>query len=188
MVWHFLIDIPWIVCIAVWVVGALKTRRTESKEPVSSRSLTLVLLILGYSLVFSNVAKFGFLGERFMPHTWLLRTTGVVLTWVGIGLAVWARLHLGAYWSARVTIKENHQLIRTGPYARLRHPIYSGLGLAIFGSVLVIDTWGGLLGVLLVGTAYWIKARKEEFMLAAQFGEAFQEHCRRTGFLFPKLG
>jgi protein-S-isoprenylcysteine O-methyltransferase Ste14 len=186
--WYYLIDLPWIICIAVWVAGALKTRRTASKEPISSRLVSLVLLILGYSLVFSNVGKFGFLGERFMPRTWLLRTTGVVLTWLGIGLAIWARRHLGAYWSARVTIKENHQLIRTGPYARLRHPIYSGLGLAILGSVLVIDRWAGLLGFLLVGTAYWIKAKREESMLSAQFGEAFQEHCRQTGFLFPKLG
>ena len=188
MIWRFLIDVPWIVLIAVWVVGALKTRRTESREPISSRIVSLALLILGYSLVFGNVANFEFLGERFMPRTWLLRTTGVILTWVGIGIAIWARRHLGAYWSARVTIKENHQLIRTGPYARLRHPIYSGLGLAILGSVLVIDRWAGLLGFLLVETAYCIKARREESMLSAQFGEAFREHCRHTGFLFPKLG
>ena len=62
-------------------------------------------------------------------------------TWGGIGLALWARVHLGQYWSARITLKEDHQLIRTGPYARLRHPIYTGLDLAAIGSAVVIDHW-----------------------------------------------
>ena len=70
----------------------------------------------------------------------------MLLTWLGIGLAIWARYHLAEYWSARVTIKEDHQLIRTGPYARLRHPIYSGLILATIGSALVIGKWRCVLG------------------------------------------
>ena len=77
---------------------------------------------------------------------------GSVFTWMGIGLAIWARYHLAEYWSARVTIKEDHQLIRTGPYARLRHPIYSGLILAAIGSAVVIDQWRCVLGVCLVLT------------------------------------
>jgi protein-S-isoprenylcysteine O-methyltransferase Ste14 len=110
-----------------------------------------------------------------------------VLTWAGIALAVWARWHLGQYWSARVTIKKDHKLIRAGPYARLRHPIYSGLDLAALGSALAIDRWRCLAGVCLIALGYWIKARKEEAMLSAQFGADFEQHCRHTGFLLPRL-
>ncbi len=108
---------------------------------------------------------------------------GSVLTWMGIGLAIWARYHLAEYWSARVTIKEDHQLIRTGPYARLRHPIYSGLVLAAIGSALVIDQWRCVLGLCLIVTGFCIKARKEEAMLTRQFGDAFREHQKQAGFL-----
>jgi protein-S-isoprenylcysteine O-methyltransferase Ste14 len=111
-----------------------------------------------------------------------------VFTWSSIGLAIWARYHLAEYWSARITIKEDHQLIRTGPYAHLRHPIYSGLVLATIGSALVIDEWRCVLGVCLVLTGYWFKARKkEEAMLSQQFGDAFREHQTHTGCLIPKF-
>jgi protein-S-isoprenylcysteine O-methyltransferase Ste14 len=104
----------------------------------------------------------------------------------GIGTALWARYHLGQYWSARITLKEDHKLIRTGPYAYLRHPIYSGLDLAAIGSALAIDRWRCVLGVALIVLGYVIKARREESLLAAQFGEAFTEHCKLAGFLIPR--
>jgi protein-S-isoprenylcysteine O-methyltransferase Ste14 len=122
-----------------------------------------------------------------IPRTIPGAILGVACTWTGIGLAIWARYHLAEYWSARITIKEGHQLIRTGPYARLRHPIYTGLILATIGSALVIDHWRCVLGVLLVTVGYCFKARREEAMLGQQFGEAFQEHRKHTGFLFPKF-
>ncbi|MGB8115377.1 MAG: isoprenylcysteine carboxylmethyltransferase family protein, partial [Candidatus Sulfotelmatobacter sp.] len=83
--------------------------------------------------------------------------------------------------------KEDHKLIRTGPYARLRHPIYSGLELAAIGSALAIDQWRCVIGVCIIVTGFWIKAKREEAMLGAQFGADFQEHRRHTGFLFPRL-
>jgi protein-S-isoprenylcysteine O-methyltransferase Ste14 len=112
---------------------------------------------------------------------------GVILTWSGIGLAIWARYHLAENWSARITIKEDHQLIRTGPYSRLRHPIYSGIILATIGSAIVIDEWRCVLGVCLVVIGYCLKARKEEAMLIQQFGDVFREHQRHAGFLFPRF-
>jgi protein-S-isoprenylcysteine O-methyltransferase Ste14 len=185
--WHYLIEAPWIVFIVFWVASALKTRRTERKEPFGSRYGILLLEIAGFVLLFSDNADIGILGQRVVHRTYAFGVTGVVLTWAGIGLALWARWHLGQYWSARITIKQDHKLIRTGPYARLRHPIYSGLDLAAFGSALAIDEWRCVLGVCLIILGYWIKARREEDMLTAQFGADFQEHCRHTGFLLPRV-
>jgi hypothetical protein len=92
-------------------------------------------------------------------RTYALAATGVALTWIGIAIALWARWHLGQYWSARVTIKEDHKLIRTGPYAYFRHPIYSGIDLAAVGGALAIDEWRCVAGVGLIVLGYWIKAR-----------------------------
>jgi protein-S-isoprenylcysteine O-methyltransferase Ste14 len=186
-VFRFLVEFPWIVFVVYWIIGAMKTRATRDKEPFTSRSAVLLIEMLGYLLVFSDSAGIGILGTRFIPRTMASAVLGVVFTWSGIGLAVWARYHLAEYWSARITIKEDHQLIRTGPYSHLRHPIYSGLILATIGSALVIDKWRCVLGVCLVTVGYCFKASGEETMLARQFGEAFREHQKHAGFLIPRF-
>ncbi len=184
-----LIDVPWIVLVVYWAAAAVRTRRAEKTESAGSRYSLMALLSTGYGLIFLNEKiSIGVLHQPIVTPNAPSAITGVVLTWLGIGLALWARWHLAENWSARITIKQGHELIQTGPYARLRHPIYSGLDLATIGTVLVINRWGGVVGTAVVIVAYWIKARKEEAMLSARFGEAFQEHCRRTGFLFPKFG
>ena len=187
MIWRYLIEGPWIVFAVYWVASALKTRRTVSQESSASRLRFLILEILGFVLLFSGLADVGILRHLVVPRTYALAVAGVALTWTGLALALWARLHLGQYWSARITLKEHHKLIRTGPYAHFRHPIYSGIDLAALGSALVIDRWRCVVGVGLIVLGYCLKARKEESLLAAQFGEAFKEHCREAGFLFPKF-
>jgi protein-S-isoprenylcysteine O-methyltransferase Ste14 len=184
---RLLVEVPWIVFVIYWIIGATRTRATREKESFGSRYAVLTVEVVGFVLIFSDSTGIGFLGTRFMPRTWTSAIGGVILTWAGIGLAIWARHHLAEYWSARVTIKEDHQLIRSGPYTHLRHPIYSGIVLATIGSAFVIDQWRCVFGVLLVLTGYCLKARKEEAMLSQQFGEAFREHQKHTGFLLPRF-
>src|SRR5271156_2897020 len=191
MDWHHLIEYlvegPWIVFVAYWLASALKTRRTVSQESFASRYVVLSLEIVGFVLLFTKAMEIGFLGQHIFPRTSPVAIAGVVLAWIGIAIALWARWHLGQYWSARVTLKEDHKLIRTGPYAYFRHPIYSGLDLAAIGGALAIDRWRCVAGVGLIVLGYWIKARKEEAMLSQQFGESFREHCQYTGFLLPRF-
>ena len=187
-VFRALVEIPWIVFIVYWIIGAVKTRANRETESFTSRFAVLLLEGVGYVLIFSGSTGIGFLGTRFIPRTMAGEILGVVLLWSGVALAIWARYHLAEYWSARVTIKEDHQLIRTGPYTYLRHPIYSGLVLATIGSALVIDEWRCILGTCLVLVGYCFKAKIEEAMLTQQFGEAFREHQKDTGFLIPRFG
>jgi protein-S-isoprenylcysteine O-methyltransferase Ste14 len=187
LVWHYLIEGPWIVFCVYWAVGALKTRRTVSTEPFVARARHLVLEITGFALLFGGFMGIGSLGHEVFDRTYAAAVAGVALTWIGIALAIWARWHLGQYWSGRITLKEDHKLIRTGPYAHFRHPIYSGIILAAIGAALAIDEWRCVAGVAAIVLAYLIKGKKEESVLAAQFGEEFKEHCRHTGFLIPKF-
>jgi protein-S-isoprenylcysteine O-methyltransferase Ste14 len=186
-VFHLLVEVPWIVFVLYWIVSAIRTRDTLQTESFASRYAILLIEVAGFVLLFRHSAGIGFLGNRFMHRTLASAIVGSILTWMGIGLAIWARYHLAEYWSARITIKEDHQLIRTGPYARLRHPIYSGIVLAAIGSAVVIDQRRCVLGVCLVLIGYCIKARKEETMLTQQFGDAFREHQKHAGFLVPRF-
>ncbi len=186
-IFRLLLTFPWIVFVVYWLVSAIKTRATREKESFVSRYAVLFIEVVGFVLIFSHRAGIGFLGDRVVPRNLLGPIVGTVLTWMGIGLAIWARYHLAEYWSARVTIKEGHQLIRTGPYSRLRHPIYSGLVLAALGAALVIDRWRCVFGFCLVVIGYCFKAKTEETMLTQQFGDAFREHQKHTGFLIPRF-
>ena len=182
-----LIDIPWLVLVIYWALGALNTRKTATRESFLSRYSVMFLVVAGYVLLFSKDANVGLLARHFVPSGSGSLNAGIIMTWLGVTLALWARYHLGQYWSGRITIKEGHQLIRTGPYARLRHPIYSGILLAMAGTALAVGQWRCVLGFGLVMVAYCIKAVKEERLLSGQFGDAFQEHRRHTGFLLPRF-
>lgn len=184
---RFLIEGPWIVFVVYWCLAAMKTRQTAKKETFAWRYGVMALEITGFVLVFSDEANIGILGQRFMPRNHAVTIVGIALLWLGIALAIWARRHLGQYWSGRITIKEGHQLIRSGPYARLRHPIYSGLDLAVVGSALALGRWRCVAGVCVIIVGFWIKAKREEAMLAARFGNEFRRHRMYTGFLLPKL-
>jgi protein-S-isoprenylcysteine O-methyltransferase Ste14 len=93
----------------------------------------------------------------------------VVLIVVGLGITVWARRHSGPFWSGRVTLKRDHQLIQSGPYAWVRHPIYSGLLLAMLATALFVGEWRAALGALLILVTHGWKARRQEALLAGQY-------------------
>lgn len=187
MISQYLFEFPWIVFGLYWAIGALKTRATVRREPFLARYGVMFIEVVGFTLLFSHDADIGVLSRHFAPRTMTMEALGLAFTWAGIGLAVWARYHLGQYWSGRITLKEGHELIRTGPYARLRHPIYTGLDLAAIGSALVIDRWRCVFGVCTIMIGFVIKAKREETLLAAKFGEAFKKHTQRTGFLLPRM-
>src|ERR1700733_14486774 len=141
MTWRYLIDIPWMAFVFYWAISALNTKPTEKRESFAARYGIMLLEVAGFVLLLRHSADIGFLGQRIIPRSFAIGIIAITLTWAGIALAIWARWHLGQYWSGRITIKEDHKLIRTGPYARLRHPIYSGLALAVIGSGFAIGRW-----------------------------------------------
>lgn len=181
----YLINIPWWIFLTYWIISALKTRRAQKKEPFAWRYGIMFVEVAGFVLLFNGDADNGFLGRRIFARSFALSIISVVLVWTGLALAIWARRHLGEYWSGRITLKEGHKLIRTGPYTRLRHPIYSGLDLAAIGSALAIDRWRCVVAICVIITGFWIKAKREEALLAGQFGAEFDQHRRYTGFLLP---
>jgi protein-S-isoprenylcysteine O-methyltransferase Ste14 len=179
--------IPWYALAIYWAISALRVKQTKVQEDLGGRLLHISLMGLAFLFLFSHRLDLGFLGQRFAPASDWLRTSGIVLTFVGAGIAIWARYSLGQYWSARVTLKVDHQLIRSGPYAWVRHPLYSGLLLAMAGSALVAGEWRAVVGFLLGLMEFSRKAAKEEALLATEFGDQYQEFRKRTGFLAPRL-
>ena len=185
-IWQFEL-IPWYVFGIYWAITWLRVKPTKAREKSADRLLTVAIVALGFCLLFKQWTAIGPLGARFVPEKAGIMWLGVAITWVGVMVAIWARYSLGAYWSARVTLKEGHQLIRSGPYALVRHPIYTGMFLAALGTALVGGEWRGILALLLLITAHARKAFREESLLSREFGEEYANYRRSTGFLFPRL-
>ncbi|HZI89483.1 MAG TPA: isoprenylcysteine carboxylmethyltransferase family protein [Candidatus Polarisedimenticolia bacterium] len=112
---------------------------------------------------------------------------GFLITFLGMALTWWARVYLGRNWSGTVTLKEGHELVRTGPYRLTRHPIYTGLILALAGTALARDTVGGWLGLGLIVLGFVLKLRGEERLLTEHFGEAYRAYQAEVPQLIPGL-
>ena len=180
--------IPWYVFGAYWVASWLRVKPTKTTEKSVDRLLTIALVVVAFGLLFENWMRIGPLRWRFVPDDPWISWIGIGLTWMGVAIAVWARYCIGEYWSARVTLKEGHQLIRSGPYAFVRHPIYTGMLLGTTGAALVAGEWRGIVAVILLLGAHSLKALREEALLTKEFGDEYTSYRKHTGFLFPRLG
>ncbi len=181
------LDVCWSALGIYWLYSALETKKTAVNEKSRLRILRLSILALTLLLLLSDWLRIGPLRLRLIPDIAAVVWFGVALTAAGVALAIWARWNLGQNWSDKVVLKVGHELIRTGPYAYLRHPIYTGVLLAVAGTGLAIGEIRGLAALILLGTNYYVKAVREERILAANFGDQFLQYKRTTGFLFPGI-
>ncbi len=192
------VRILWASFAIYWFIAARLQSRAGSDDnsPVaenkvsdapSARLFHHACLVAAFIFLFAPKIGVSALDVRFLPRTFALGITGLVLTISGLALAVWARRHLAENWSSRVRIRVGHELIRTGPYAHLRHPIYSGVLLAVIGSALVVNRWRALLSIALILISYSVKGRREDAILAREFGDSWLEHRCRAGFLLPRF-
>ena len=126
----------WLVWFLVWLVWAFQSKKTKERESWLHRILYIVIAWAAMFLMLSPKASHGWLGtDLFPPDSWV-GPIGIALCAGGFALTFWARYTLGANWSGNVTIKVGHQLIRSGPYRWVRHPIYTGLMVAMAGTAL----------------------------------------------------
>jgi len=177
----------WEVLILVWFVLFFRMKRAKKWERWTERIGYVLVLLAGTWLIFGTQSYLPGLNYRVLPNDRLVRGIGLTLTAAGVGMAIWARLSLGANWSGTVTLKKDHELVRSGLYGSIRHPIYTGIALAMLGSAMIRGYLGGLIGAGLMLLGFFIKARREERFLRQEFGAGFEEHARQTGMFLPKL-
>jgi protein-S-isoprenylcysteine O-methyltransferase Ste14 len=159
----------WLVFIAYWIIAARDVKPTRWRESRIERVADGALLLIAAFLLAVRPLLPGFLLARFAASSLGLDALGAVLTLAGVLFAVWARRHLGRNWSGDVTVKDEHALVRSGPYAFLRHPIYSGVLLALLGTALSFGEWRGLAALLLFVIAVLRRIGAEETQMRRTF-------------------
>ncbi len=175
----------WMAWAFYWVVSANFTLKTKKNETIARLQHTIPTFF-GMVAIFHRgsvpALDWGHL-HHCIPVAWL----GVLITLAGQGFAVWARIHLGKYWSGTVALKENHKLVTSGPYAFVRHPIYTGLLSAVLGSAMAAGTWEALAGFAAMVPAYILKWKREEWVMSREFGTEYDSYKKRTKAILPFL-
>lgn len=175
----------WIAWFAYWVISAAATKATRRREsPFSRLSYTLPLLG-GVSLIAWPRVGLGWFSSQLLPDAPWHYFLALVLVLAGLVFTVWARVHLGRNWSGTVTQKEGHELIRSGPYAHVRHPIYTGLSLALLGSAIACGEPRAFLGFALVLFSFLHKLRLEEQFMRELFPDQYQRYSAQVPALIP---
>lgn len=187
-----IIFVSWAAFLLVWGISAFFVKRDIrgggyaalwQRYWVLRLAAAAVVIFAAVRLARSTRSQVLFSRGIFTPPP-ALGWIGAALTAVGIGVAIWARVSIGRNWSSRPAVKEHHQLVTTGPYAYVRHPIYSGIMLAALGTALISSIFG--VGMFIfISIAFALRMNKEEKIMLDLFPEQYPEYRKRTKRLVP---
>ena len=178
------VGIGWLLFFAYWWISAIGVKRN-----IRHRSwrweIGVRLVVIGVIIALARLpgSRAFFQGKPPASHP-IEGGAGLIVCIAGFGLCVWARRHLGRNWGMPMSLKEGHELVTTGPYSYIRHPIYTGMLLALLGSALVTGTiWLAVSAAIGVYCVY--SARTEEQLMTREFPEQYEEYKRRTKRFIP---
>lgn len=170
-----------------WGISSRDVKATLRRESALSRLMHLGPMFIAAAILWAPTLGAPLLDARFLPRTpWAFRA-GTAVAVAGLAFSVWARRRLGRNWSAIVTLKKDHELVTDGPYALVRHPIYTGLLFAFLGSAIARGHWSGLLATALFYLSALRKYRLEERWMRERFGLAYEAYRARVKAIVPYL-
>jgi protein-S-isoprenylcysteine O-methyltransferase Ste14 len=177
----------WIVFAVLWWLPAIFGKRVIQRQNSGSRLLQIILLVIAFGLFSRPFLPWDVLNLRVVPATLSAAIAGYSLLAAGMLFACWARVFLGGNWSASVTLKQDHTLVRSGPYRIVRHPIYTGLLVALLGTAIVLGELRCFLGVGLAAIAWKLKSLTEEALMMQQFGDQYARYRMEVKALVPYI-
>lgn len=181
----------WVALFLAWLPGYFTLKRTVQKPNPVSRMIAMGFIFLGYPLLFvatiPGVRLFGIPNVHLTPENTAFGIIGLALDLISIAFAIWARFTIGSNWSNMIALKDSHELVQAGPYAIVRHPIYSGMIFAAFGLAITKGWLRAYLGASCFLLAFLIRIRDEEALMSQQFSEAHKAYRMQTRKLIPFL-
>ena len=176
--------ICWWVFIVIWAISGISVKPTKEQQDWTGRLFTLAFLTVTFLLLAGKIPWWG-LNERLWPYGLPVRIPAYALTSSGLATLIWARWSLGRNWSAIVTFRVGHELVQSGPYRLVRHPIYTGMLLMVAGTATVLGNLAGLLSFAICFLGHWWKLRREEALLTKHFPDTYPGYMARTKALIP---
>ena len=171
----------WITFLAYWFISAQRAKVTAKRQSLLSALAHRIPVGLGwFLLVYQGLPPP--MNRVLTPRTDWAQVTGAVVCVFGLFVTIWARKTLAGNWSSDVTFKQDHELVKAGPYRFVRHPIYTGLLVMCLGSA--IET-GRLRCIVVVGIGFWIKLKQEESLLLQHFPDKYPAYQKQVKALVP---
>ena len=179
----------WIILFSYWLISGFRVKKAAAMEGFFKRFFYywFPLLIAFYLLGPGEWFGHSLIRENFVAHTNTVGLIGLTLCFIGAIVAVWSRYLLADNWSVSVQKKEDHKLIRKGPYRFIRHPIYSGLLVLFLGNAIIVGDYRGLIAVGIVFISFWLKLKKEERSMMDLFGDEYKDYMKKSKALIPGL-
>jgi protein-S-isoprenylcysteine O-methyltransferase Ste14 len=183
------IGLLWVVLWTYWLVSAISAKKSVRSGFWLTRGAIRLAILIAVVVLVRLVVSRQFLADiarRTHSPGAVVAITGVFVCAAGVALAIWARVQLGRNWGMPMSLREEPELVTSGPYAYVRHPIYSGLLLAMLGSAIALSpNW---LVFIAASFVYFVYAAKvEEGHMTKRFPDVYPEYQRRTKMLIPFL-
>lgn len=187
MLWFYqgFFPVLWVVFLVYWQIKAVDTKATVRLERPLSRVVRALVFLAAIALMMLGNLPATFLYGAIVPQGRVPFFTGAAVAVAGLLFALWAREHLGRNWSRSVTLKQNHELITSGPYALVRHPIYTGILVGFLGTAVAQGQVRSLIALLLVASVLYAKLRLEEQWMRSHFGGTYEAYAQRVAALVP---
>ena len=187
-VFSILAILSWITMGLVWLKGAFGNKQTVTLPNPIAQTIANILLFGSPLFLFLPPITGTWLSEfLFHPET-VLGILGCAISWAAVLFAIWARVTLGKNWSgAVITLKKDHELVTNGPYAFVRHPIYTGYFFATLGTALTLGTNSSIIATMMIFCGFLIRMHKEETLMTKQFGHTYTEYKKRSKKIVPFL-
>ena len=182
---EWILFVIWVVFWSYWLILAYRTRSPVKRRQSSLFPILPIIAMVIWILLTAVLP--GLLFLRIVPDEIVIALAGTAVTLVGLGFAIWARLHLGTNWSGQPMIKVDHKLVRTGPYKIVRNPIYTGILVAFAGTALVIGEFWAVITIFIILIVFFVKIRMEEKFLLEEFGESYNQYKKDVKALIPYI-
>ncbi|HLX95691.1 MAG TPA: isoprenylcysteine carboxylmethyltransferase family protein [Verrucomicrobiae bacterium] len=174
----------WIIFILYWMISAFRQKPMAEGQSVASALAHRIPVGLGwFLLIFPRLPPP--MNRVLVPHTNWALAIGTAICGFGLFVTIWARRTLAGNWSSDVTFKQNHELVRTGPYRFVRHPIYTGLLVMALGTALNAGQLRCWLSIVVVGIGFWIKLKQEERLMLRHFPGQYPAYKKQVKALVP---
>ncbi len=187
IVYSWLMQALWLAWAVYWMAAGSREKKVARRESLVQGASWILPAAAAVVIFMTPDHWYGPLSGLFLGHSKTTFWIGATFLAFGLCFSVYARHFLGANWSGVVTVKENHELVRSGPYRWVRHPIYTGLLLGILASAIAGGQWRDLLAFGVLAAAIWSKLRREELWMTQQFGEEYAAYRNSVHALVPFL-
>ena len=190
-----ILDLIWFIFLVYWTIAILYEKLTKKRKSMKKR-VSLPILLVNRLLIYAALflifitpyyrQDFPFV-LRIFPNSFIITSIGIVLTFIGIFFAIWARFTLGGNWSGDATFKKEQNLIKNGPYNMVRHPIYTGLTVAVIGSAITENALIVSISIFFILIFSFFRIKDEEKQLMEEFGKDYENYTKKVKTFVPKI-